>query len=51
LPIARCPGHREKRLLQPIYGISDAAAVAMMLALWILSVAVGSYSPFLYCQF
>jgi D-alanyl-lipoteichoic acid acyltransferase DltB (MBOAT superfamily) len=39
------------RLAQPLYGIGDAAAVAVMLALSILSVAAGSYSPFLYFRF
>jgi len=39
------------RLAPPAYALADTAAIALFLALSILSVAAGSYSPFLYFRF
>ena len=39
------------RLAQPVYAIGDAAAITVLFALSILSIAAGSYSPFLYFRF
>jgi D-alanyl-lipoteichoic acid acyltransferase DltB (MBOAT superfamily) len=39
------------RLAQPLYALGDAMVVTGMFALSILSVAAGSYSPFLYFRF
>ena len=39
------------RVALPVYALGDTAAIALFLALSILSVAAGSYSPFLYFRF
>jgi alginate O-acetyltransferase complex protein AlgI len=39
------------RLAQPVYALGDTVAVTAIFALSILSVAAGSYSPFLYFRF
>ncbi|MEA2870283.1 MAG: alginate O-acetyltransferase complex protein AlgI [Hyphomicrobiales bacterium] len=39
------------RMAQPVYAIGDTAAITVIFALSILSVAAGSYSPFLYFRF
>src|SRR3954454_8112234 len=39
------------RLAQPVYALGDTVVVTAMFALSILSVAAGSYSPFLYFRF
>ena len=39
------------RVAQPAYALGDTAAIAVLFALSILSVAAGSYSPFLYFRF
>jgi TctA family transporter len=39
------------QVAQPVYGLGDTIVVTAMFALSILSVAAGSYSPFLYFRF
>ena len=39
------------RAANALYACADTAAVALIFALSILSVAAGSYSPFLYFRF
>jgi D-alanyl-lipoteichoic acid acyltransferase DltB (MBOAT superfamily) len=39
------------RMAQPMYALGDTAAITVLFALSILSVAAGSYSPFLYFRF
>jgi alginate O-acetyltransferase complex protein AlgI len=39
------------RAAQPLYALGDTVAVTAMLALSVLNVAAGSYSPFLYFRF
>jgi alginate O-acetyltransferase complex protein AlgI len=39
------------RLAGPAFALTDAAAIVLLLALAVLSVAAGSYSPFLYFRF
>jgi alginate O-acetyltransferase complex protein AlgI len=39
------------RLAQPVYALGDTVTITAMLALSILSIAAGSYSPFLYFRF
>jgi hypothetical protein len=39
------------RFAQPVYALGDTVAIATIFALSILSVAAGSYSPFLYFRF
>jgi hypothetical protein len=39
------------RAAQPLYALADTAAIVVFFALSILSVAAGSYSPFLYFRF
>ena len=47
---ARCGGC-SPRMAQPVYALGDTAAITVLFALSILSVAAGSYSPFLYFRF
>jgi hypothetical protein len=35
----------------PTYALGDTAAIALFFALSVLSIAAGSYSPFLYFRF
>ena len=39
------------RVAQPVYAFGDTAAITLFFALSVLSVAAGSYSPFLYFRF
>jgi hypothetical protein len=39
------------RITKPAYAVADTIAIAVFLALAVLSVAAGSYSPFLYFRF
>ncbi len=39
------------RVAQPVYALGDTVAITLFFALSVLSVAAGSYSPFLYFRF
>jgi len=39
------------RAASPAYSLTDTVAIAVFLGLSVLSIAAGSYSPFLYFRF
>jgi hypothetical protein len=51
ISISRLPKLMTAPIAQPVFAIADTLAIELFLGLAVLSVAAGSYSPFLYFRF